>query len=340
MFAANCLGAIAMPINWRLAAAGGALHPRALGRAGPRDRRGADRARRRGHRRRWRPRRRGPASRRRRPRVGPRSTALRSAGVGLRTRADRRRRRAPPHVHVGHHRPAEGRDAHPRQPGVEEPRAHRRVRVHQRGPRARLRPAVPRRRARPHDDVADRGRRDDHHPPRLRRGRGRRRARAIPGHHRVAGAGDGERDHGAARHRRARPVVGAGGHQRRREDADPAHRADPAHVPLGLVRRCLRAHRDGLGRHVPRPRQHRDQARQRRPPVPLPRARHLGRATGERCPPAKPARSSCAARRCSRATGRTPTPPPPRSRAAGSTPATSASATRTATSSSSTGSRT
>ena len=26
---------------------------------------------------------------------------------------------------------------------------------------------------------------------------------------------------------RARPVVGAGDHQRRREDADPAHRADP-----------------------------------------------------------------------------------------------------------------
>ena len=28
-------------------------------------------------------------------------------------------------------------------------------------------------------------------------------------------------------------------------------------VLLGLVRRCLRAHRDRLGRHVPRPRQHR-----------------------------------------------------------------------------------
>ena len=77
---------------------------------------------------------------------------------------------------------------------------------------------------------------------------------------------------------RARPLVGAVGHQRRREDADPAHRADPADVPVGVVRRRVRPHRDGLGRHVPRPRQHREQARQRRPPMPLPRARHLGRA--------------------------------------------------------------
>ena len=40
------------------------------------------------------------------------------------------RRRPPPHVHVGHDRTAEGRDAHPRQPGLEEPRPHRRVRLH------------------------------------------------------------------------------------------------------------------------------------------------------------------------------------------------------------------
>ena len=77
--------------------------------------------------------------------------------------------------------------------------------------------------------------------------RRRRRARAIAGHHRVAGARHGQRDHGAARHRAARSVVGAGDHQRRREDADPAHRADPAHVPLGVVRRCVRPDRDGLG---------------------------------------------------------------------------------------------
>ena len=51
------------------------------------------------------------------------------------------------------------------------------------------------------------------------------------------------------------------------------------------------------------------QARQRRPAVPVPRARHLGRATARRCPPASGARSCCAGRRCSRATGATPTRP-------------------------------
>ncbi len=29
-----------------------------------------------------------------------------------------------------------------------------------------------------------------------------------------------------------------------------------AHVPVGVVRRRVRPHRDGLGRHVPRPGQH------------------------------------------------------------------------------------
>ena len=48
-------------------------------------------------------------------------------------------------------------------------------------------------------------------------------------------------------------------------------------VPLGLVRRRVRPHRDRLGRHLPRPRQHGHQARQRRSAVPAPRARHLGR---------------------------------------------------------------
>ena len=50
-----------------------------------------------------------------------------------------RRRRAPADVHVGDDRATEGRDDHPRQPGVEEPRAHRRVRLHER--RSRARPA-------------------------------------------------------------------------------------------------------------------------------------------------------------------------------------------------------
>ena len=39
----------------------------------------------------------------------------------------------------------------------------------ERRPRARVRAAVPRRRARPHDHHADRGGRDDDHPPRVRR---------------------------------------------------------------------------------------------------------------------------------------------------------------------------
>ena len=110
-----------------------------------------------------------------------------------------------------------------------------------------LRTAVPRRCARPHDNLADRRRCDHHHPPFVRGVRRGRRARAIAGDHRVAGPRHGQRDHGAARHRAARPVVGARGHQRRREDADPAHRTDPAHLSLGLVRRRLRPHRDGLG---------------------------------------------------------------------------------------------
>ena len=61
-----------------------------------------------------------------------------------------------------------------------------------------------------------------------------------------------------------------------------------------------------------------------RPAVPLPRARHLGRARAGPCRRGSGARSSCGARRCSRATGATPRPPRPRSPAAGSTPATSA----------------
>ncbi len=53
-------------------------------------------------------------------------------------------------------------------------------------------------------------------------------------------------DHGAARHRSAGSVLGAGGHQRRRKDADPPDRTAPAHVSLGLVRRRLRPHRNGV----------------------------------------------------------------------------------------------
>ena len=71
-------------------------------------------------------------------------------------------------------------------------------------------------------------------------------------------------------------------HRGRREDADPHHRTHPQHVPVGVVRRRVRAHGDRLRRHLPRPRPHRQQAGQRRPSVPVPRARHLGRSTARR----------------------------------------------------------
>ena len=128
------------------------------------------------------------------------------AAAGAPTRSRRRRgggRRPPADVHVGHDRAAQGRDAHPRQPGVEEPGPHRRVRRHRRRPRPGLRSALPRRRARPHDHHADRGGGLDDPPSPVRRGRRGRRDRAVAGHHRVAGAGDGQRDHGAARRRRS-----------------------------------------------------------------------------------------------------------------------------------------
>jgi len=61
-----------------------------------------------------------------------------------------------------------------------------------------------------------------------------------------------------------------------------------------------------------------------------------GTSTVRRCRPASAVKSCCAARRCSRATGATPRRRRRRSRAAGSTPATSAWSTTTATSTSST----
>ena len=158
---------------------------------------------------------------------------------------------------------------------------------------------------------------------------------------RVGRARDGAGDPRRPGHRAARSLVGARDHRRRREDADPVHRAPAPHVPVGVVRRRLRPHRDGLGRHLPRPRRARSsQARQRRPAVPVPRARHLGRARrvgargrARRGRAARPegVRGLLARSRRHRAR---------RSRAAGSTPATSACSTTTATSTSSTGSRT
>ena len=157
IFAANHLGAIAMPINWRLAA------PEVryiLEHSGARALVCDDDARRRS------PTRRPRASRPRSLRacVAPAAPDGWTPLADLRTRdAGRRRaRRRADDVHrlmytSGTTGRPEGRDAHPRQPGLEEPRPPRRVRLHQRRPRARLRAAVPRRRARPHDHLADRG---------------------------------------------------------------------------------------------------------------------------------------------------------------------------------------
>ena len=181
VFAANYLGAIAMPINWRLAAPEVRYileHSEAralvcdeslvdLAERGDDGHGGHARA--------------GLRLARRLRRVDDARRPARRLRAAVRRGRDRGRRRPPADVHVGHHRTPQGRDAHPRQPGVEEPRAHRRVRLHQRRSRARLRAALPRRRARPHDHLADRRRRDDDHPPGVRRRRRRRRARAIAG---------------------------------------------------------------------------------------------------------------------------------------------------------------
>ena len=147
--------------------AGGAVHPRALRSSRARVRRVTRRSRQRGDE--------GHGSRARRvPASRPRSRERmddprRSAGHSERRSrpvAGGGRRRPPSDVHVGHHGTTQGRHDHPRQPGVEEPRPHRRVRLHQRRSRAGLRAPLPRRRARPHDDLTDRRRRDDDHPSR------------------------------------------------------------------------------------------------------------------------------------------------------------------------------
>ena len=146
----------------------GAVHPRALRSPGARLRRATRRSRRRGdegHR---------SLARARVPLGGadgrmdqPRRSAGCPEQVGPCPGGGRRR--PPLDVHVGHHGTAQGRHDHPRQPGVEEPRAHHRVRLHQLRSRTGLRSSVPRRRTRPHDDLADRRRRHDHHPSFVRR---------------------------------------------------------------------------------------------------------------------------------------------------------------------------
>ena len=220
------------------------------------------------------------------------------------------RRPPPADVHVGHHRAPEGRHDHPRQPGVEELRAHHRVRLHRADVGLACGPLY-------HVGALDLittsmiavGATTIVHRV-FDAERGRRRDRAVAGHHDVARAGDGPRDPRRPRHRAARPLVGAGDHRRRREDADPVHRAPPPDVPVGVVRRRVRPHRDGVGRHLPRPGQHASpsSAASAGPCLYLEldiwdERRRVGarRASG--------ARSSCAARRCSRATGATPTRP-------------------------------
>ena len=164
IFAANFVGAIAMPINWRLAApelrfilehsearalvCDDGLH-RARERSDEAARTATSSA---------------SASQPRRSRGGSAFADLAPSPHTGRVRTRRGRRHPPADVHVGHDRAPEGCDDHPRQPRVEELRAHHRVRLHRGRHRPGLRPAVSRRRARPrhHDD--DRGGCDDDHP--------------------------------------------------------------------------------------------------------------------------------------------------------------------------------
>ena len=130
IFAANHLGAIAMPINWRLAApevryilehseARALVCDEALVDLADEATTGIDGDARAGR-----------ASSTARPTGGRRSPTSRDDRPTAGARAGGGRRRPPADVHVGHDRAPEGRDDHPRQPGVEEPRAHRRVRLH------------------------------------------------------------------------------------------------------------------------------------------------------------------------------------------------------------------
>ena len=126
--------------------------------------------------------------------------------------------------------PTQGGHDHPRQPGVEELRPHRRVRLHVRRCRPGLRALVPRRRSRPRHHHDARGGGHHHHPPHVRRRRRRRRDRALPASPwcgpRRRWSGDPRRPGG----RGPRPLVGQGDHRRWREDAGPVHRA-PAAAP-------------------------------------------------------------------------------------------------------------
>ena len=163
------------------------------------------------------------------------------------------------------------------------------------------------------------------HPPRVRRRARRRRDRAVARDHRVGRAGDGAARSSTCPDIEQRDLSSVRvDHRRRREDADPVHRAPAQHLPVRVVRRRVRPDRDGVGRHLPRPGEHRVASSAASVGPASTSSSTSGTSTGRRCPRVNAARSSCADRRCSRATGATPTRRAPRSPAAGSTPATSA----------------
>ena len=152
LYACGQLGAIWVPVNARLTAPEARYvleHSGASGRrARPRPRRARRRAARRAARR--------PAWVAAEPPVGRRRrlAALRGAAGRRRARAPRRaggpRRPLPDHVHLGHHRPAQGRGAHPRQHDLERGQPAARLRLHPGRAHARPGAAVPHRRAQRH----------------------------------------------------------------------------------------------------------------------------------------------------------------------------------------------
>ena len=197
-----------------------------------------------------------PASRRRHAAGWERSPTSAPARPPAR-RAPSRATTPPAHVHVGHDRSPEGRDAHARQPGVEELRPHRRVRFSERRRRPGVRAALPRRRARPRHDHADRGGCHRRSSTARSTRRGGRRDRAVA------------RDDGVARTAMVSAIMALPGIEQRdlssvrviinggEKMPIPLIERIQRDVPVGVVRRRVRPHRDRLGRHVPRPRQHR-----------------------------------------------------------------------------------
>ena len=78
-------------------------------------------------------------------------------------------------------------------------------------------------------------------------------------------------------------------------------------LPVRVVRRRLRPDRDGVGRHVPRPGEHTCRSWEVSVGPVSTSSSTSGTNTERRCPRVNAAKSSCADRRCSRATGAIPT---------------------------------